>query len=409
MRVGILAANLSVYGGGEKYVCKIAEIFSREHDVDLIAFDIPEREVAGVLKTLENRLNVNLRDVNLKVLATPGIVGIAMKNSFIDRLIQSTVVSKCSKHYNLFSFVDLLTKSVVVSKCSKHYDLFINQSGGGLFLQGPAYANKNIMIIQVPPTNEKIPFPFGCTGLKLFVDSNLSTYDRIVVYSNFVKTTVEQKYTRKAEVLYPPIESQPDHCILKEHYILSVGRFGVGEHSKKQLEMIQAFKQLCKDGELDEGHWEYHLVGVVLSKQSSQLYKRICEKEAEGYPIFFHFNAPYKTVKDLYSRSTLFWHATGFNEDENKHPEKMEHFGLVTAEAMSYGCIPIVVGKGGQPEIVHHGLNGLLWNTIEELKGSTLNLVNDPEKRAKLAKAAIETSRQFTTDQFEIKVKELLI
>ena len=383
MRVGIFAPSFFVYGGGEKYVCKIAEILSREHDVDLITSDISERQVAGALKTLENQLNVNLRDVNLKVLAIPGIV---KKNAFVNRIINS----------------------ILLSKCSKQYDLFINQRREKLFPQ-PAHASKNIMIIQVPPTKVKTSFLFGCDGLKLFVDSNLSTYDRIVVYSNFVKKTVEQKYGRKAEVLYPPIDIQSEHRIFKERYILSVGRFFVGGHSKKQLEMIQAFKQLCADAELDKGRWEYHLVGGVLSDESSQQYKRMCEKEAEGYPIFFHFNAQYETVRDLYSKSMLFWHATGFNEDENIHPEKMEHFGIATAEAMSFGCIPVVVGKGGQPEIVHHGLNGLLWNNIEELKESTLNLINDPKRREKLAKVAIETSRQFQTDQFEIRVKELLL
>ena len=383
MRVGIVAPGLLVYGGGEKYVCKIAEILSKEHDVDLITFDLTEREVAGVLKTLENRLNVNLEDVNLTVL---GISGITKKKSFVNRL----------------------TRSVALSRCSKEYDLFVNQRLGSLYPEA-AHANKNIMIIQVPPTNVKTPVLFGCASTKLFVDSNLATYDRIVVYSNFVKKTVEQKYGRKADVLYPPIDIPPQQRILKERFILSVGRFFVGLHSKKQLEMIQAFKQLCTDAKLDEAHWEYHLVGGVSSNESSQLYRKTCEERAKGYPIFFHFNAPSATVKDLYSRSTLFWHATGFNEDENRHPEKMEHFGIVTAEAMSYGCIPVVVGKGGQPEIVQHEVNGLLWNTIEELEESTLNLIKDPEKRAKMAKAAIETSRQFQTDRFEIKVKQLLV
>lgn len=383
MRVGIFAPNFLAYGGGEKYVCKIAEILSREHDVDLITSDMSERQFAEALKTLENRLNVNLRDVNLKVLATPGI---AKKNFFVNRI----------------------TNSVMLSKCSKRYDLFINQRREKFFPQ-PAFASKNIMIVEVPPTNLKPPGLFERVVMKFFVDSNLSSYDRIIVNSHFVKKTVEYKYGRKAEVLYPPIDLQPEHCSFKERYILSVGRFFMEGHSKKQLEMIQAFKQLCDDAELDKGHWEYHLVGGVLSDESSQLYKRMCEKEAEGYPVFFHFNAPYETVKDLYSRSMLFWHATGFNEDENNHPAEMEHFGIATAEAMSYGCVPVVVGKGGQPEIVHHGLNGLLWNNIEELKESTLNLIKDPKRRDKLAKAAIETSRQFQTDQFEIRVKELLI
>jgi glycosyltransferase involved in cell wall biosynthesis len=383
MKVGIFVPYVLIYGGGEKYACKIAEILSREHDVDLVTFDIPEREAAGVLKTLENRLNVTLDGVNLKVLTIPGIA---------------------SHHPS----VSRLTKSIVLSRCSKQYDLFINQTLESPF-PVPGRANKNILIVQVPPTNLKTPRLMGCAGMKVFLDSNLTTYDRIVVNSNFVKKTVEQKYARKADVLYPPIDIPPEHQILKERFILSVGRFFVGWHSKKQLEMIQAFKQLCNDAKLADAHWEYHLVGGVFNDESSKQYKKMCEQEAEGYPIFLHFNAPSETVKDLYSRSTLFWHATGFNEDENKYPEKMEHFGITTAEAMSYGCIPVVVAKGGQPEIVHHGLNGLLWNNIDELKESTLNLIKDPEKREKLAKAAIETSQQFQTDQFEIKAQELLL
>jgi glycosyltransferase involved in cell wall biosynthesis len=380
MRVGIFARGLLVYGGGEKYICKIAEILSREHDVDLMTFDITEREISGLIRTLENRLNVNLKNVDLKVLEISGIV----KKKF---------------------FVNRLTKSVVLSKCSNLYDLFINQWQDLVFLP-PAHANKNVLIVEVPPTNVKTSVSFGCAGIKSSVDSNLATYDRIIVNSNFVKKTLEQKYARNADVLYPPIDIPPRHRILKERFILSVGRFFVGGHNKKQLEMIEAFKQLCKDAKLDEAHWEYHLVGGVHNRLS-KLYKRMCQHRAEGYPIFFHFNAPAETVKDLYSKSTLFWHATGLNKDENRHPEKMEHFGIATAEAMSYGCIPMVVGKGGQREIVHHHLNGLFWSNTEDLKKSTLHLINDPENRKKLAKAAIETSRQFQTDQFESNVKQL--
>src|SRR5665647_1925615 len=227
MRVGIFAPGLLMYGGGEKYVCKIAEILSREHQVDLITATISEREVEGVLKTLEERLNVNLGDVDLKALAIPSIV---------------------KKHFK----INLLTNNVALSKCSKKYDLFINQSAEGRGVP-PAYAKKNILIVQVSPPRVETSFLFG-TALKFFFDANLSTYDKIVVYSSFVKKRVEQKYARKVEVLYPPIDSQPEHHVVKERWILSVGRFFEGGHSKKQLEMIRAFKHLYKDAELDEDH-----------------------------------------------------------------------------------------------------------------------------------------------------------
>lgn len=108
-------------------------------------------------------------------------------------------------------------------------------------------------------------------------------------------------------------------------------------------------------------------MGGVLNDTQGQLYKQRCETEAAGYP-FFSFNALFEIVDNLYKRFKLFWDAASLDEDENKYPEKMEHFGIVTAEAMSFGCIPIVVGKGGQPEIVRNDINGVLWDTLEDLK-----------------------------------------
>jgi glycosyltransferase involved in cell wall biosynthesis len=375
MRIGIYAPALPVYGGGEKYVCKIAEVLSQEHTVDLMAFEMPDRY------TLRKRLNVNLDNVNMKALKLPPLV-------------------------EKIPYIGRLAKCYILSKRSEEYDLFINQVLDMLFFP-PARATRSIMIIAMPPTNLKKPPLFVNELINLFVDSSLSSYNKIIVYSFFVKKTVDRLYTKKSEVLYPPIDSNLGRPIAKERIILSVGRFFMGWHNKKQLEMIRAFKQLCDEVRLDEAHWEYHLIGGVLDDIHGQTYKKMCEQEASGYPIFFHLNAPFETVNDLYRRSTLFWHATGFDEDENKYPEKMEHFGIVTAEAMSFGCIPIVVGKGGQPEIVSNGINGVLWDTLEDLKEGTLKLINDPEKREKLSNGAIETSRQFQTDLFEIKVKQL--
>ncbi|MBU4190339.1 MAG: glycosyltransferase, partial [Candidatus Thermoplasmatota archaeon] len=59
--------------------------------------------------------------------------------------------------------------------------------------------------------------------------------------------------------------------------------------------------------------------------------------------------------------------AAGFGVDEEKEPEKVEHFGITTVEAAAAGCVPVVIRKGGQPEIVKEGINGLLWEKEEEL------------------------------------------
>jgi len=96
---------------------------------------------------------------------------------------------------------------------------------------------------------------------------------------------------------------------------------------------------------------------------------------------FFPFQRTIRDVKELQSRSTLFWHARGFDEDENKHPDKTEYVGIVIAEAVFAGCVPFVVRKGGQPESVHHDIDGLWWDTLAALKECTLQLINEPEER----------------------------
>ena len=105
-------------------------------------------------------------------------------------------------------------------------------------------------------------------------------------------------------------------------------------------------------------------------------------------------------LKSLYQRSKIFWHAAGLGEDDEQHPEMLEHFGIVTVEAMAAGCVPIVINKGGQPEIVEHGVSGFLWNTIEELNEYTLRVARDEQLRIRMSDAARSRAQLFSTENF---------
>ena len=109
----------------------------------------------------------------------------------------------------------------------------------------------------------------------------------------------------------------------------------------------------------------------------------------------------------MYSTSAVYWHASGFGEDDQREPEKYEHFGITTVEAMAAGCVPVVIAKGGQPEIVQHGKNGFLWNTLEELQQSTLQLMQDPALASSLSQQAVQDSRQYATDAFYRRVNQV--
>ncbi len=69
------------------------------------------------------------------------------------------------------------------------------------------------------------------------------------------------------------------------------------------------------------------------------------------------------------STASIFWSATGLGEDEERAPWAQEHFGMTTAEAMAGGCVPVVIDRAGQREIVREGVNGFRWSTPAELIG----------------------------------------
>jgi glycosyltransferase involved in cell wall biosynthesis len=76
-------------------------------------------------------------------------------------------------------------------------------------------------------------------------------------------------------------------------------------------------------------------------------------------------------------------------------------------EAMAAGAVPIVLGKGGQKEIVEPGKNGLWWFKKEELITETLKLISNEEKMRGLAESAILRSKAFTKEKFKEEILSL--
>ena len=108
---------------------------------------------------------------------------------------------------------------------------------------------------------------------------------------------------------------------------------------------------------------------------------------------------------DLFAKALLFWHAAGMGEDAERHPEKFEHFGITTVEAMASGCIPVVINRGGQSEIIKNGQNGFLFEDWTQLKSITLDICSNPEGYAHIGKNAVLSSNFFSSENFR---KDLL-
>ena len=262
------------------------------------------------------------------------------------------------------------------------YDVVFFLSDGSI---PPLFSKNNILHFQIPFTNVH--------GTSLLNHIKLSYIHHIICNSFFTKRVIDKEYDVRSEVLYPPLNISPKKT-KKQNIILSVGRFTETLHHKRQDVLISAFKEMIDAG---LNGWKFHLVGS--SKEGKSLIGKL-QKEAHGYPITIMTDVTHDVLEREYGSAKIFWHAAGLGVDEKEHPERVEHFGIATAEAMSAGCVPIVINKGGQPEIVTDGESGLLWNTVEELKESSLRLIKQPILTDRLAQKAKHSCRNFSKEKF---------
>lgn len=232
----------------------------------------------------------------------------------------------------------------------------------------------------------------------------VGSYDRVVANSMFTQTWIRRYWDVESELLHPPVTAKR-RSETKDPIILSVGRFFAEDagHSKKQLEMVAAFSRLQRRG---LAGWEYHLVGGC--ERAHLGYLNEVRNAAAGMPVRIHQDASGDVLSDLYGRASIFWHATGLGEDARRRPERLEHFGITTVEAMSAGVVPVVIDLAGQVETVHHGVNGFRFADVDGLVDYTERLIADPSLRSAMSHEAELASERFGWGEFSRGVQALL-
>jgi len=220
--------------------------------------------------------------------------------------------------------------------------------------------------------------------------------NKIVCNSLFTKNVIDKEYGVESVVIYPPVDTYGIKPKRKENLILSVGRFSQILQNKGQAILIKSFEKMFDAGLKD---WKLILTGGTEVGVGDYLEK--LRKMSSGYPIEIIDSPDFKTLKDLYGRAKIFWSASGYDMDENKSPEKVEHFGITIVEAMAGGAVPVVYNAGGHKEIVKDGENGLLWDTPAMLISKTLGLINDLGMFRGFALRTRESAQKYSLDSFE--------
>lgn len=383
-RIMVLNPYFPTLGGGEKYMacmCRFLERFYPNARIDLV---------------VHNFLNHEVRDP-----AYPTIADMAERFDLALNHTRLVKVPAADEH----DFSKAYKTRLSIERRSARYDLFINF----MFLSthiGRARVNVYECMFP-PPLQVEHPFFQGfLKGAKAkYLDWKFTqAYDRYIIISEFSRRWMARYWgeSDRYRILYSPVFSVADKTRQyeeseKKNIILSVGRFFTGGHNKKQDILARIFVKYASDF----AGYELHFVGALMDYPEHRQYFTSIQRATEGCSVYFHTNASSAERDDLYRRTKIFWHATGYEEDRDIDPLKMEHFGITTVEAMSYGAVPVVINRGGQVEIVRPGVDGYLWDTEQECASQTLSLIRDDATRKKMALSCVERARDFSLEKFD--------
>lgn len=308
-------------------------------------------------------------------------------------------------HINLsrvrFIPTSLGTSSSILQKFAEtlQFDVMYYLTDGSFFFSG---ARKNIAHIQ-------FPFTFSQHGIINRV--KLAQWSVKNTNSLFTKNIIERAWKTKVQhIHYPFVDTSIFVPGEKEKIILSVGRFFTGEksglHCKRQDVMVKTFKKMIDQDQLKG--WRLVLIGSVDPGEDNMEYAASVSQLAKGYPIKIFHDTSFEMLLQYYQHASIYWHAAGYGIDQRKYPTKVEHFGISTLEAMACEAIPVVVNRGGLPEIVQHGVNGFLCEDQDDFISYTRKLIESSVLRKKLASAGRERTSEFSRARFDATLKEMI-
>jgi len=226
----------------------------------------------------------------------------------------------------------------------------------------------------------------------------METYQLKTAISEFSRLWTKRRWGIDCTIVYPPVNTSFDH-VEKDKIILSVGRFALHGHGhrKNQEEMLEVYALMQSERSLD---WKYFCVGGLDVTPAHKAYFEQLSGLAAESGAAIVANVPRSELVNLYERASIFWHASGYGQDQNVDPVMVEHFGISTVEAMAAGCVPVVINKGGQSEIVEHEVSGFVWESLDELKNYTTRLMSDDNLRRQMSAAARKRAQMFSRETF---------
>jgi glycosyltransferase involved in cell wall biosynthesis len=292
----------------------------------------------------------------------------------------------------------------ILNELARYHDLSFLDT---LFLR-PFRAGTRIVFYLHGAITTPRPRPtFTLKPHRLFLHSILSLgsrYDVLTrratrVYANslFTAYLTENALGVRPGVLYPPIDTELIRKYAmsnKEPIVSMLARFS---SSKGQDFVIEAFSKAVSICGVEEG-LELVLMGAADDLASLSYVKHLVKLSRElgvDRRVRFMVNPSIDTVYRVLGRSTAFIHV-----------RPHEPFGIVVAEAMAAGAIPIVHKSGGPwIDIVKMGRYGLGFSNEEE---AALSMCRAMEIAEELRDAVMERIHEFSYEAFKNRVDAIV-
>lgn len=233
---------------------------------------------------------------------------------------------------------------------SKHYDLTFNNHPNTFLYKA------DINYLHGPSLIDSLILPNG--AIKKNSLFYLLKYLKIYGIYNNANFLTHGKYTKRvSEANLPKIGIKPRR--IDYIYIPVNLDFEINLEEKKKSTVL-SFGRIMPDKNIEKiltvarnSNANFTIAGYLGPGQTNYLKKLEKDKPPN---VNIVPNPDERTKKLLFSHSWSYI-----------HPKPMEHFGISIAEAISYGCIPIVHRSGGGWEdIVDSGKFGLGYNSLEE-------------------------------------------
>lgn len=274
-----------------------------------------------------------------------------------------------------------------------NYDLYIFSGVSSIF--GAEKGNKNIWFCHTP---NRILYDLRKIRLdraniikkilyKIYIkilyskDQNIikNNIQKIISDSKNVQKRVKKYYDRKAEVIYPPIDTKKFKFRKFGDFYLAVSRL----IPEKRINLIaKAFIKLLNERLVivGDGPEKKKILKIIKNNKNIELLSNIDDRK----------------LKELYSTclATIYM---PFNED----------FGLVPLEGMASGKACIAANEGGCKETVINGKTGFLIEATEEDIIDTVKKF-DIKKASQMKKECIKQAKKFDIKECTKKWKKVI-